>query len=469
MFVAALLAVAAGDPVNLPAAPLPADHWESGDAVLLKGGAIIALVLLNGFFVASELAIVKVRGSQLDPLASEGDKRALIARHITDHLESYISATQLGITLSSLGLGWLGEPFVAHLIEPLFHLAGLGSPGLVTTISFILAFSLITFLHIVLGELAPKAVAIRKPLAVALWLSPALGLFHTLFRPIIRMLDGSANLLLRHVLRIEPPGETEGALSNEELRVILTESREAQEVSPLGEQLAVNALDLRHRVVRDIMTPRSEVVFLDAGEPFDAELTKAIGSRHTRFPLCSGALDDPSGLVHIKDLLGLVQSGVKDLRGIQRPIHHVSEMMPLEKLLNYFLGKHAHLAVAVDEYGGAVGIVTLDNVLEELVGSIHDEFDIQEEEITNIGEGEFDVEGTLALHDLAEETDLEFDETEVSTIGGYVTQLLGHLPHRGETIRIGEYLVTVKETDGRRILMLNFKKEPEGEPPSETR
>jgi len=469
MFVAALLAVAAGDPVNLPAAPLPADHWESGDAVLLKGGAILALVLLNGFFVASELAIVKVRGSQLDPLASEGDKRALIARHITDHLESYISATQLGITLSSLGLGWLGEPFVAHLIEPLFHLAGLGSPGLVTTISFILAFSLITFLHIVLGELAPKAVAIRKPLAVALWLSPALGLFHTLFRPIIRLLNGSANLLLRHVLRIEPPGETEGALSNEELRVILTESREAQEVSPLGEQLAVNALDLRHRVVRDIMTPRSEVVFLDAGEPFDAELTKAIASRHTRFPLCSGALDDPSGLVHIKDLLGLVQSGVKDLRGIQRPIHHVSEMMPLEKLLNYFLGKHAHLAVAVDEYGGAVGIVTLDNVLEELVGSIHDEFDIQEEEITNIGEGEFDVEGTLALHDLAEETDLEFDETEVSTIGGYVTQLLGHLPHRGETIRIGEYLVTVKETDGRRILMLNFKKEPEGEPPAETR
>ena len=458
MFVAALLAVAAGDPVRLPAAPLPADHWESGDTVLLKGGAILALVLLNGFFVASELAIVKVRGSQLDPLAEGGDKRALIARHITDHLESYISATQLGITLSSLGLGWLGEPFVAHLIEPLFHLAGLGSPGLVTTVSFILAFSLITFLHIVLGELAPKAVAIRKPLAVALWLSPALGLFHTLFRPIIRLLNGSANLLLRHVLRIEPPGETEGALRNEELRVILTESREAHEVSPLGEQLAVNALDLRHRVVRDIMTPRSEVVFLDTDEPFDAELAKAIASRHTRFPLCSGALDDPSGLVHIKDLLGLVQSGVKDLRGIQRPIHHVSEMMPLEKLLTYFLGKHAHLAVAVDEYGGAVGIVTLDNVLEELVGSIHDEFDIKEEEITNISEGEFDVEGTLALHDLAEETDLEFDETEVSTIGGYVTQLLGHLPHRGETIRIGDYLVTVKETDGRRILLLNFKK-----------
>ena len=459
--VAALLAVADGDPVRLPAplpTALPLEHWESGDTLLLKGGAILALVFLNGFFVASELAIVKVRGSQLDTLAEDGDKRALLARHITDHLESYISATQLGITLSSLGLGWLGEPFVAHLIEPAFHLMGIGGTGLVTTVSFVLAFSLITFLHIVLGELAPKAMAIRKPLAVALWLSPALGLFHTLFRPIIRLLNGSANFLLRHVLRIEPPGETEGALSNEELRVILTESREAEEVSPLGEQLAVNALDLRHRVVRDIMTPRSEVIFLDAEESFDTELNKAISSRHTRFPLCTGALDDSSGLVHIKDLLGLVQSGAKDLRGIERPIHHVSEMMPLEKLLNYFLGKHAHLAVAVDEYGGAVGIVTLDNVLEELVGSIHDEFDIQEEEITNIGEGEFDVEGTLALHDLAEEADLKFEETEVSTIGGYVTQMLGHLPVRGESVKLGDYVVTVTETDGRRILMLNFKR-----------
>jgi CBS domain containing-hemolysin-like protein len=456
--VTVLLAVAAGDPAQLPAAPLPADHWDSAEFILLRIAAILALVLLNGFFVASELAVVKIRGTQLDPLAEAGNKRARIARHITGHLESYISATQLGITLSSLGLGWLGEPFVAHLIEPLFHVAGIGSPGLVTTVSFILAFSLITFLHIVLGELAPKAIAIRKPLAVALWLSPALGLFHTLFHPVIRLLNGSANLLLRHVLRIEPPEEGEGAHSNEELRVILSESLEAEEVTPLGQQLAVNALDLQHRVVRDIMTPRSEVIFLDPEEPFETELKKAIDSRHTRFPLCTGALDDSAGLVHIKDLLGLVHSGKPDLRGVQRPIHHVSEMMPLEKLLNYFLAKHAHLAVAVDEYGGAVGIVTLDNVLEELVGSIHDEFDTKEEEITKVRDGEFDAEGTTALHDLAEETGLKFDETEVSTIGGYVTQLLGHLPQRGEKVTIGDYTVTVTETDGRRVLKVNFKK-----------
>jgi hypothetical protein len=456
--VAAILAVAAGDVTRLPAAIPPAEHWESGEVIILRLLAILSLVLLNGFFVASELAIVKIRGSQLDTLIEQGDSRALLTKHITSHLEAYISATQLGITLASLGLGWLGEPFLAHMIEPVFRLAGIHSPALVTTASFVIAFSLITFLHIVLGELAPKSLAIRKPVELALWLSPALGIFYALFRPIIRFLNLSANLLLRHVLRVEPPEDSERALTNEELRVILTESREAKEVSPLGEQLAVNALDLRHRVVRDIMTPRSDVIFLDLEEPFTGELNKAIDSRHTRFPLCTGALDDSVGLVHIKDLLSLVHSGKQELKRIQRPVHHVSEMMPLEKLLNYFLAKHAHLAVAVDEYGGAVGIVTLDNVLEELVGSIHDEFDTQEEEITKIREGEFDAEGTLALHDLAEETGLRFEETEVSTIGGYITHLLGHLPVRGESIRIGEYTATVAETDGRRILKVHFKR-----------
>ena len=451
--VAAILVVAAGDTIHLPTA-----RWESWELIFLRLLAILVLVLLNGLFVASELAIVKIRGSQLETLIEQGDPRALLTKHITNHLESYISATQLGITLASLGLGWLGEPFLAHMIEPAFLLAGITSPGIITTVSFVIAFSLITFLHIVLGELAPKSLAIRKPVELALFLSPPLGLFYTVFRPVIGFLNRSANFILRHVFRVEPPDESERALTNEELRVILTESREAKEVSHLGEQLAVNALDLRNRVVRDIMTPRSEVILLDLEKPFDGELIKAIGSRHTRFPLCNAALDDSVGLVHIKDLLRMVHSGERDLQEIQRPIHHVSEMMPLEKLLNYFLGKHAHLAIAVDEYGGAVGVVTLDNVLEELVGSIHDEFDTHEEEITNIGEGEFNADGTLALHDLAEETGLRFEDTEVSTIGGYVTQYLGHLPTRGESVRIGDYLVTVTETDGRRILQLNFKK-----------
>ncbi len=452
-FVTAILAVAAGETEYLPAA-----HWEPGEVIFFRLLAIVTLVLLNAFFVASELAIVKIRSSQLDALIEQGDSRALVTKHITTHLESYISATQLGITLASLGLGWLGEPFLAHMIEPAFALMGISSHGIITTFAFILAFSLITFLHIVLGELVPKSLAIRKPVELALWLSPPLGLFFIIFRPVITFLNRSANLLLRHILRVEPPNESEFAHTNEELRVILTESREAQEVSILGEQLAVNALDLRNRVVRDIMTPRSEVISLDDEKPFEGELRKAIDSRHTRFPLCKGALDESVGLVHIKDLLQIIHSGKSDLQGIQRPIHHVSEMMPLEKLLNYFLGKHAHLAIAVDEYGGAVGIVTLDNVLEELVGSIHDEFDTQEDEITKIRDGEFNTEGTLALHDLAEETGLKFEETEVSTIGGYITQLLGHLPVRGESIRLGDYVATVAETDGRRVLLVNFKK-----------
>ena len=266
-FVAAILAVAAGESDHLSAIALPATQWESGGIIILRLLALLGLVLLNGFFVASELAIVKIRSSQLDTLIEQGNARARLTKHITNHLESYISATQLGITLASLGLGWLGEPFLAQMIQPAFALIGITSPGIITTISFIIAFSLITFLHIVLGELVPKSLAIRKPVELALWLSPPLGLFFVIFRPIIAFLNRSANVLLRYVLKVEPPNESEDAHTNEELRVILTESREAEEVTPLGEQLAVNALDLRNRVVRDIMTPRSEVVFLDYEEP----------------------------------------------------------------------------------------------------------------------------------------------------------------------------------------------------------
>lgn len=452
-FVASIMVMASAE-----ASPVSHDSWETGDIMFFKLMAVLALVLLNGFFVASEFAIVKIRSSTLDTMIEKGDARATIARLVTSNLEAYLSATQLGVTLASLGLGWVGEPVIARMIEPLFRLAGVSSDAVVHATSFIIAFSLITYLHLLLGELVPKSLAIRMPVRLVLWLSPPLRLFYIVFRPVIDFLNGSASFLLRHVFHVEPIKESEQALSNDELRLVLSDSREAQEVTPLGQKLAINALDLQRRVVRDIMTPRTDVVFLDLEKPFEGELQKAIASRLTRFPLCVGALDEAVGLVHIKDLLQLVHSGKSDLNEIQRSIHHVSEMMPLEKLLNYFLAKNAHFAVAVDEYGGAVGIVSLENVLEELVGSIHDEFDTKAETITMIGESEFDVEGTLALHDLAEETGIKFGECEVSTIGGYVTHLLGHLPARGESVRIGEYLATVAETDGRRVLVVNFKK-----------
>ena len=435
----------------------PSAVWDSGHVVFFKIAAIFLLVLLNGLFVASEFAIVKIRPSQIEALIEQKKRRAHLAKHITSHIDAYLSATQLGITLASLALGWIGEPFVNSLLTPLFFLIGITSVHFISTCSFVLAFTSITFLHIVLGEQAPKTLAIRKAVPVMLWLSPMLTLFYTIFRPAIAILNSASNTLLRYIFRLEPANETELFHSEEELRLILGESTKADEVTPLGQKLALNAFDLRYRVVRDIMTPRNDVIFLDLKKEFDAELTKAILSQHTRFPICSGELDEASGLVHIKDLLELVHTKRKELASIQRPLLHVSEMMSLEKLLNFFLSKHAHLAIAIDEYGGAVGIVTLDNVLEELVGSIQDEFDTADEEFYRLSDREFEVAGSMALHDLAEMTGLKFDETEVSTISGYITQCLDHLPQRGEHVTIGDYEATVIESDGRRVLKIYFK------------
>jgi CBS domain containing-hemolysin-like protein len=437
-----------------------ATHWDTPSVIAFKLLAILSLVLLNGFFVASEFALVKVRASQLEALVDQGVRGARTARNAAQHLDAYLSATQLGITLASLGLGWLGEPFLAAMLQPFFVKVGVTSETVIHTISFAIAFTLITILHIVFGELAPKSLAIRKAAGVSLAVAAPLGLFYKLFKPFIWMLNGLANQFLRRVLHIEPCGESELSHSEEELRLILAESQKADEVTSMGKEIVINALDLKHRIVRDIMTPRGDVIFLDAEEPFSQQVATAIESQHTRFPLCREHLDDAIGLVHIKDLLTLVHEGKKDVMSIRRELLHVSEMMPLEKLLRFFLTKHAHLAVAVDEYGGAVGIVTLDNVLEELVGAIQDEFDTAEEEYRHITETEFEVEGTHALYELEEKLDHSFEGAEVTTIGGYVTAELGHLPIRGETVRIGDWVATVTEADSRRVLRVHLKKDP---------
>ena len=262
------------------------------------------------------------------------------------------------------------------------------------------------------------------------------------------------------MFHINPVGGQELGHSEEELRVILSDSEKSQEVSPLGKELLINALDLRRRVVRDIMTPRGEVVYLDIDEPFETNLGKAKLSRHTRFPLCKAYLDNPIGLVHIKDLLSAVSDDHHDLLAIKREMLVVPEMMPLERLLTTFLARQAHLAIVVDEFGGTAGIVTLDNVLAEIVGEIRDEFDAEQSEFKRLNPDEFEVEGVLGLYELNDLTELDLSNAEVSTVGGYITQLLGHLPRQGEQARVGDYLVTVTKTDGRRIDQLHFQRSP---------
>lgn len=442
------------------------DHWDSFAVVLFKLLVIALLVALNGFFVACEFSIVKVRSSQLDALIDEGNLRASFTKHVRGHLDAYLSATQLGVTLASLALGYIGEQFLAEILQPLFALVGVHSHAIVSSISIALAFVGITFLHIVFGELAPKYIAIGNPLPASLALARPLSVFYQIFRPAIWVLQKSANLLLTRLLHIRPVAAAELAHSEEELRLILDQSEKSDEVSQLGRDLLMNALDLRQRVVRDIMTPRGQVVFLDLEESFEDNVRKAIASRHTRFPLCRGHLDNALGLVHIKELVPLMRDPQPNLTKIKRELTAVPEMMPLEKLLQLFLGKHAHLALVVDEFGGTVGMVTLENILEELVGDIQDEFDTEKEEFRAINENEFSVDGALGLYELHDLAGIELESADVSTIGGYVTHLLGHLPKQGEQVRIENYLVTITQTDGRRVVQLHFHKvapEPAGQ------
>src|SRR5437899_7742786 len=444
--------------VAFPFADALVTRWDSPGVLASKLAVIAALVALNGFFVACEFAIVKVRASQLDTLAEEGNMRAHFAKYVRGHLDAYLSATQLGITLASLALGWIGEQFLVSILEPFFALAQIHSHAFATSVSVALAFMGITFLHIVFGDLGPKYTAIANPLSISLRLVRPLGAFYVLFKPAIWLLNKSSNFLLQTVLRRQPVPSTELVHSEEELRLILEQSEKSHEVSPLGRSLLMNVLDLRDRVVRDIMTPRGEIVYLDLEDEFEANARKAIESRHTRFPLCRENLDNTVGLIHIKELLPMLRDPHPNLLKIRREWIPLPEMMPLENLLRLFLGRHAHLAVVVDEFGGTVGIVTLENVLEELVGDIQDEFDFEKEEFRKISANEFSVDGGLGLYELDDLAKLDLESPDVSTIGGYVTHLLGHLPKTGEQVKIDNYVVTVSQADDRRVKQLHFKK-----------
>ena len=435
-----------------------APGWDRPMVILGKLAAIAALVGLNAFFVACEFAVVKVRTTQLDALLEEGNIRAGFVKHVRAHLDAYLSATQLGVTLASLALGWIGEQSLVSILQPALAAVHIYSSAVATSIAVALAFAGITFLHIVFGELAPKYIAISNPLPVALRLMRPLGAFYVLFKPAIWLLNKSSNVLLRRVLRLQPIPASELAHSEEELRLILEQSEKSADVTPIGRELVFNVLDLRDRVVRDIMTPRGEIVYLDVEDDFETNVKKAMGSRHTRFPLCRENLDNTIGLIHIKDLLSMMRDPYPDLLKIKRELIPLPEMMPLEKLLKLFLGKHAHLALVVDEFGGTVGMVTLENVLEEVVGDIQDEFDFEKEEFRKINANEFSVDGALGLYELNDLVKLDLESADVSTIGGYVTHLLGHLPKMGEQVKIDSYLVTVSQADSRRVKQLHFKK-----------
>jgi CBS domain containing-hemolysin-like protein len=423
--------------------------------------AVLAIVFLNGFFVAAEFAIVKVRTTQIEPLAKEGSNRARIAQHIVAHLDVYLSSCQLGVTMTSLGLGWVGEPFVARLLEPLLSVLGAGE-ALVHTASFVVGFGLITFLHIVMGEQAPKWVAIQRTRSITLAVARPLDLFTRLFRPAIWLLNASAKLFLK-ALGIKPAGEGELAQSEEELRLILSRGKA---LTSMGKNISLRAMRLRDRTVREIMVPRTSVVFLSTDKLIEANVALAIENQFTRYPLCEKNLDNVLGMIHIKDLFRLQGERGEGSRllDIRRDILFVPETKVLEEILTLFLAKRILMAIAVDEYGGTAGMVTLEDVLEELVGDIRDEFDVEPGPALKINENEFLIDGSMALREFAAQFGIPASSRDVVTVSGYVFQVLGRIPERGTVVPLGKWQGTIEVVERRKVKTLRLTRAPEPPP-----
>jgi CBS domain containing-hemolysin-like protein len=323
---------------------------------------------------------------------------------------------------------------------------------------------------VVFGELMPKSVAIRRSLATALKLSTPLSGFEFFFRWAIRLLNGSANWLMRTIFRIDADADGHGSIhSAEELQLLVAESQRSKQVTATERDISINALELSELVAHDVMTPRTEIIALDPKEDFNTNMKLALESKHTRFPLREKNLDHCLGVVHIKDFFRIINDPKPDLTKIRREIIIVPESQALDELLKTFLAKQAHMALVVDEYGATVGMVTLEDVLEQLVGEIQDEFDapMVETGFSRINDHEFMVDGKMPLYELGEHSDVELDSEEVSTIGGYVTSEFGRLPEQGETINVDGYRVTVTSMDGRRILKLHFKRQGSADAASE--
>lgn len=425
---------------------------------------VILLVLLNGFFVAAEFAIVKIRDTQIDPLVARGDRRAHVARRIITNLDASLSATQLGITLASLGLGWFAEPIFAKMLSPLLDWLSVDSAQARHSIAFGIGFSVITFLHIVVGELAPKSLAIQKPLPTSLFIAAPLLLFYRVSYPFIYVLNNTALWLLRQ-LGIEPASEAERMHSEEELRLLFDASQASQAGrSALGHDIVLNALDLRRRVAREVMQPRKDLVVFDASLGIAHCLELAERTRYSRFPICqNGDLDHTLGVVHIKDLYAfrLKARTAADLLPAARKIIYVPPTARLEKILQRFLDRKLHLAIIVDEYGGTLGMVTLEDILEELVGQIQDEFDQETPQLIQLDDNSWEAHGALPLHELAELVGQPIHEEGITTTSGWLTHQLAGFPKPGDRVSIGSFLLLVVAMDGTRVAKLRIQRQPD--------
>lgn len=416
--------------------------------LLLVLGAV-ALVMVNGFFVAAEFALVKVRPSRLDQLVRQGRPFARVARWFVARLDASLSACQLGITMASLGLGWIGEPAVARLLEPVFHGIGITSAAVVHGLAFGIGFTIITGAHLVIGEQTPKIFAIRRPESMLLWCAAPLAFFYALLYPFLITLTAVTTALLRTV-GIDSASEHDQPHSEGELRLLLSQAHAHGEISLAEHRLLHAVFEFDDLVCRRVMVPRVEVVFFEVDLPLRGCLDLAVRTRHTRFPVCEGSLDNAIGVVHVKNLLGVDGGDAFDLRSLMRPPRYVPETMPISRLLRHFQASHNHLAFVVDEYGTVAGIVTLENVLEQIVGPVEDEFDVEPPAIVPDGPGRFVVLGAAAIGLVNRRLGLDLPTGEADTLSGLLVARTGHLPAAGECIDLDRATAEIIEVRGNR-------------------
>lgn len=427
--------------------------------------AVFALVFINGFFVAAEFALVGSRRTRIAQLAEEGNAGARAAQEAIAHLDSYIAATQLGITLASLGLGWIGEPAVGHIFESLFEmllpedLAYTAGPSAAIAVGF----SIVTMLHIVLGELAPKSIALQHPEGTSIIVARPTTWFLRIFRPIIYLMNTVGNSVVR-LMGFEPASGHERVHSAEELGMLVHSAREAGVLEDSEEEMLQAVFDFGDLHIRDVMQPRVEVVALPVDWPLPELLQKIASGHYSRYPVYKDSIDNVVGILHTKDLLDLIvrqphllsgdQAGFDLASVLRRPLFF-PEMASVDRVLEMMRRAQTHFTVVVDEFGGMAGIATMEDILEELVGEVQDEFDEETAPIsTSQGVTAFD--GLVSLADVIERFGEPGGEPESATIGGYVTEKLDRIPGKGDTVPFGEYEVRVDEMDEMRVARVSI-------------
>jgi CBS domain containing-hemolysin-like protein len=420
--------------------------------ITLESLAILGLVAANGFFVAAEFALVKVRASQLRPLAKSGGWRVKLALKATEHLDAVLSATQLGITLASLGLGWVGEPFVARRLEPLMAQWNITDPTVVHSISFAVAFVLITFLHIVFGEQAPKMLAIQHAKPVTLWVSGPMMVFYYVFFPFIWLLNAMANQVIRWT-GLGVVKESDHAFSAEELEYVFSHARHSHPGDALINKLMVQSLRVRETTAQQIMRPRDQVIALWLDRPQAENLRIAQTNGHSRYPVCSGSLDKVVGLILTREWLWQIHAlgPEASFEPLMRPALTFTLQTPIHTMIERFRTARSHLAVVLDDRQALAGLVTFEDVLEEIVGDIRDETDIESGPIYERTAHALVVSGSLTLRELQAETGWPLEWTPRDTVANWTVRHFGRLPKRGDGITVGEYRLDVIEANAERV------------------